>query len=212
MSQIFVQARTDEELQKLKVVFSLEQLLSINKIDQITTTNIRANLLNDDYVGFLSVRNEFVIFRDITNKNKLRYDKYSVVPSIDNTRKFYTIPNQIDMLSNEPIYINLAEGTFDILGIYYHIKNQNLKNQVYAAVCGAAYTSVIKYFISLGLVGDNININIFSDADKDYYWYSKMIKELSPFVNSINIYYNTKEKDYGVHKDQIDLIKLKKNM
>lgn len=203
---------TFEELQKLKVVFSLEQLLTINNIDQVTTSNARANLLNDDYVGFLSVRNEFVIFRDITNKNKLRYDKYSVVHSIDNTRKFYTIPNQIDLLSNEPIYINLAEGTFDILGVYYHIKNQNLKNQVYAAVCGAAYTSVIKYFISLGLVGDNIHINIFSDADKDYYWYSKMIKELSPFVNSINIYYNTKEKDYGVHKDQIDLIKLKKNM
>jgi len=201
---------TFEELQKLKVVFSLEQLLTFNKIDQITTSASRANLLNDDYVGFLSVRNEFVIFRDITNTNKLRYDKYSVVPSIDNTRKFYTIPNQIDILSNEPIYINLAEGTFDILGIYYHVKNQNLKNQVYAAVCGAAYTSVIKYFISLGLVGDNININIYSDNDKDSYWYSKTIKELSPFVNSINIYYNTKEKDYGVHKNQIDLVKMKK--
>ena len=201
---------TFEELQKLKVVFSLEQLLRFNKINEITTNASRANLLNDDYVGFLSVRNEFVIFRDITNKNKLRYDKYSIVPSIDNTRKFYTIPNQIDILSNEPIYINLAVGTFDILGIYYHVKNQNLKNQVYAAVCGAAYTSVIKYFISLGLVGDNINVNIYSDSDKDSYWYSKTIKELSPFVNSINIYYNTKEKDYGVPKDKIDLVKMKR--
>ena len=201
---------TFEELQKLKVVFSLEQLLSTNNIETVTTSKKRANLLNDDYVGFLSVRNEFVIFRDITNKNQLRYDKYSVVPTIDNTRKFYTIPNKIDILTNEPIDINLAEGTFDILGVYYHVKNKKIKNQVYAAVCGSAYTSVIKYFISLGLIGDNINVNIFSDADKDYFWYSKMVKELSPFVNSINIYLNTKSKDFGVHKENIDLIKMKK--
>lgn len=203
---------TFEELQKLKVVFSLEQFLTYNNIETITVDKKRANLLNDDYVGFLSVRNEFIVFRDITNYNRLRYDKYPVIPSLDNTRKFYTIPNQIDILTNEPIYINLAEGTFDILGIYYHIKNQKLKNQVYAAVCGAAYTSVIKYFISLGLVGDNIIVNIFSDSDKDEFWYSKTIKELSPFVKYINIFYNTKSKDYGVHKDMIDLVQSKKYM
>jgi len=203
---------TFEELQKLKVIFSLEQLLAINEIDKVTVNSSRANSLNDDYVGFLSVRNEFIIFRDITNNNKLRYDKYSIMPSIDNTRKFYTIPNKIDILTNEPIYINLAEGTFDILGVFYHIKNKQLHNQIYTAVCGSAYTSVIKYFISTGLVGDNIIINIFSDNDKDEYWYSKMVKEISPFVNSINIYYNTKSKDYGVHKDKIDLIQSKKNI
>lgn len=201
---------TFEELQKLKVIFSLEQLLSVNKIDTITTSATRANTLNDDYVGFLSVRNEFVVFRDITDRNKLRYDKYSIMPSIDNTRKFYTIPNQIDMMTTEPIYINLAEGTFDILGVFYHIKQQELKNQIYAAVCGSAYTSVVKYFISLGLVGDNIHVNIYSDSDKDYYWYSRMINELSPFVKSIKIYYNSKAKDYGVHKDKIDLVRMKK--
>ena len=132
------------------------------------------------------------------------------MPSIDNTRKFYTIPNQIDMMTTEPIYINLAEGTFDILGVFYHIKQQELKNQIYAAVCGSAYTSVVKYFISLGLVGDNIHVNIYSDSDKDYYWYSRMINELSPFVKSIKIYYNSKAKDYGVHKDKIDLVRMKK--
>lgn len=199
-----------EELQHLKVVFSLEQLLAINNIDEVTVNSRRANLLNDDYLGFLSVRNEFVVFRDITNKNKLRYDKYSIRPSLDNTRKFYTIPNKIDLLTNEPIYINLAEGTFDILGIYFHVKNKNIKNQVYAAVCGSAYTSVIKYFLSLGLVGDNVIINIFSDNDKDEYWYIRMIEELSPFVHSINLYYNTKYKDYGTVKDNIDLVISKK--
>jgi len=203
---------TFEELQRLKVIFSLEEFLKINHIDNVTVRAERANLLNDDYVGFLSVRNEFITFRDITNKNKMRYDKYTIVPNLEDTRKFYTIPNKIDILTNEPISINLAEGTFDILGVYYHIKNQNIKNQVYAAVCGSAYTSVVKYFLSLGLVGDNITINIFSDSDKDTYWYYRLIQELKPFVKEINIFYNTKEKDYGVHKDDIDLIKVKKDM
>lgn len=200
---------TFEELQKLKVIFSLENLLRINNIDEVTVNASRANLLNNDYVGFLSVRNEFVVFRDITNKNKMRYDKYSINRNLDNSRKFYTIPNSIDIMSNDEININLAEGTFDILGVYYHIKNQKIKNQIYAAVCGSAYSSVIKYFLSLGLIGDNIIINIFSDADKDEYWYSKTIKELKPFVKDINIFYNTKFKDYGVPKEKIDLIKIK---
>lgn len=201
---------TFEELQRLKVIFSLEQFLKYNNIDEVTTNAERANLLNNDYIGFLTVRNEFIVYRDITDSNKLRYDKYSVIKSIDNSRKFYTIPNHIDILTDDDIYINLAEGTFDILGIFYHVKNQKLKNQIYAAVCGAAYTSVIKYFLSLGLIGDNIIINIYSDNDKNYYWYKNMIEELSPFVKSINIFYNVKAKDYGVHKDQIELVKYNK--
>lgn len=201
---------TFEELQQLKVIFSLEQFLIHNKIEEVTTNSERANLLNNDYVGFLTIRNEFIIYRDITNNNKLRYDKYSIIKSFDNTRKFYTIPNNIDLLTDETIHINLAEGTFDILGIFYHVKNQKIKNQIYAAVCGSAYTSVIKYFLSLGLVGDNIIINIYSDADKDYYWYKKMIEELSPFVKEINLFYNTKSKDYGVPKNEIELVKLNK--
>jgi len=196
-----------KQLVDLKVVFSLEEFLIHNKIDEVNAKKQRANRLNDDYVGFLSARNEYIIYRDITGKNKLRYDKYTIVENIENNRKFYVIPTSIDVMNNEPIYINLAEGVFDILGVYFHINNQNAKNNVYVAICDSSYANAIKYFLCHGLIGENVVINIFSDSDHDLYFYKNMMAELSPWVNKINIYYNSIGKDYGVPKDQISLEK-----
>lgn len=191
----------------LKVVFSLQSFLNHNKIDSIATNKNTAQMLDNDYVGFLSVKNESIVFRDITGKNKARYFKYSIYPNIENTKKFYVIPNSIDVVTSEPVYINMAEGVFDILGVYYHINNKNLFNQIYVAICDSSYAGVIKYFLGLGLIGENVIINIFSDADHDTYFYSRIISELSPWVNKINLFYNSKSKDYGVPKDEIELYK-----
>ena len=152
---------TVKQLLKFKVVFSLEEFLIYNKINEVNAKKSRANRLNDDYVGFLSARNEYIIYRDITNKNKLRYDKYTIVDNIENNRKFYIIPTTIDVMKYEKIYINMTEGVFDILGVYFHINNQNEENNLYVAICDSSYTNVIKYFLSHGLIGDNIIINIF---------------------------------------------------
>ena len=77
---------------------------------------------------------------------------------------------------------------------------------LYVAVCGAGFLSVLKYIISMGLTC-NVDINIFSDADRAPYFYKNIKKELSPWVNSINLYYNSKSKDYGVTRDEINLVK-----
>ena len=53
----------------------------------------------------------------------------------------------------------------------------------------------------------NVDINIFSDADRGPGFYKKLYKELNPWVNNINLYYNRKSKDYGVTKNEIELIK-----
>lgn len=189
----------------LKVVFSLQTFLEHNKIDVVNANAETALTLNNDYVGFLSVKNEYIVFRNVTESNKPRYYKYSIYPNIENARKFYSIPNSIDIISESPVIINMAEGVFDILGVYYHINNKNLDNQLYVAVCDSGYSSVIKYFLGLGLIGKDIIINIFSDSDHDVYFYNKLLKELTPWVGKINIFYNRKSKDYGVPKDMIDL-------
>lgn len=194
------------ELMKLKAVFSLEELLVQNNIKELTLSSNRASILDRDYVGFLTIRNEFVIYRDITNKNKLRYDKYSVFKNLDNTRKFYSIPVNIDLMSTDNIYINLAEGVFDILGVYYHVMKQNTDNNIYVAVTGSAYASVIKYFIQLGIFGDNVIVNIYSDKDKEPYFYKRLKYELGKWVGDIRLYYNEYSKDFGVPKDKICVI------
>lgn len=200
---------TIEDIEKFKIIFSLEQFLDTNKINTVSGKPDRARLLNEDYVGFLNSSNDQIIYRDITDKNKKRYDKYKINPDILESRKFYTIPTTIDITTHKDVIINMAEGVFDILGVYYHVKHQN-DNELYVAICDSEYTSVIKYFLGLGLIGDNIIINIYSDNDHPPYFYKHMIDELSIWVKSINLFYNEKSKDYGVHKDNIQIVKNKK--
>lgn len=197
---------TIDDIQRFKIIFSLEQFLSTNKINEVTCKPDRARRLNEDYVGFLTSSNDHIIYRDITGKNKMRYDKYTIIPEIDNSKKFYTIPKTIDIVSNKPVIINMAEGVFDILGIYYNVKKQN-DDEIYVAICDSSYIPVIKYFLSLGLVGDNIIINIFSDSDHQPYFYKNLFSELSVWVKKINLFYNNKSKDFGVPKSEIEIFK-----
>jgi hypothetical protein len=198
---------TFEELAELKVVFKLGQFLRNNKIEKLTVGKDKAVMLHEDYMGFLTVRGEFINFRQVDNKRKgKRYEVYKVFNSLDNTRKFYTIPNEIDLLTPEPVTINISEGVFDILGVYYHVNGMKKKNQIYTAVCGAGYVNVIKYFIKMG-VFDNVIVNIYSDDDKSPYYYKDLAKELKPWVQEINLFYNERSKDFGVPKHQIRVIR-----
>lgn len=202
---------TVEEMVAMKIVFRLGEFLKYNDVETLTVNKQKALALHNDYLGFLTGRNEFINFRQVTPNNKFkRYENYSIFKGLDNTRRFYIIPNEIDLLTNEKIVINISEGPFDIQGVYHHIFDKDSNNMIYAAVCGSAYVTVIKYFIKMGIYG-NVDINIFSDNDKKPQFYKKMIEELSPWINKFNIYYNDheKENDFGVPKDRIKMVKRK---
>ena len=77
-------------------------------------------------------------------------------------------------------------------------------NMVYAAINGSGYLNVIKYILEQGLLCD-VNVNIFSDADRAPDYYKNMISNLSPFVNNIRLFYNDIGKDYGVPANEIKL-------
>ena len=77
-------------------------------------------------------------------------------------------------------------------------------NMVYAAINGSGYLNVIKYILEQGLLCD-VNVNIFSDADRPPDYYRKMITTIAPFVNDIRLFYNSIGKDYGVKKNEIKL-------
>lgn len=197
---------TFEELADLKVIFKLGQFLEFNEIETMTVGKEKAISLHNDYMGFLTAKNEFINFRQVYDSKFKRYEKYSVLKNLDNTRKFYTIPNEIDLLTTKRITLNIAEGPFDIAGIFYNVFDKERHNMIYTAVCGAGYVSVIKYFIKMGVI-DNVDVNIFSDDDRGPGFYKKMVKELSPWVNEFNLFYNEKSKDFGVPKKDIKIVK-----
>lgn len=198
-----------EELQNLKIVLSLKDFLLHNKIQNITCDAKRAVQINNDYVGFLSLKNNFIIFRDITDKHKERYIKYTLEKDLMNHGTFYSIPNIIDILTTGKIELHLAEGTFDILGVYHHITNKDIYNKIYVSVTGGDYVSPIKYFLNLGIV-DNVDIHIYSDSEVPKYFYTKHIKKkFDIWVDNIYIHYNELSKDCGVPKEQISLLTYK---
>lgn len=202
---------TFDDWVKYKTIFNLAHFFKVNRIENMTVNLNRARLLNTNYVGLLTVRNDFINFRNLYEDSNLRYDKYRIFDELDNSRKFYTIPNEIDLLTTETITINMAEGTFDIHGVFHHIMNGETHNQIYVAVCGSAFTSVLKYFIQMGVIG-NVVVNIFSDNNHKLNFYKPMKKELSQWVREFNVYYNTildkkGKSDYGVPKEQIEIVK-----
>lgn len=192
-----------EELHNKKIVYDFLGLLKYNHIEKLYGNAEHLKALQTDHVGFLSARNDFINFRDMTGNHK-RYYIYKIKRDLDTTGKFYIMPNKIDPFDNGIKTINIAEGVFDILGVYYNILNKYDYNTVYAAINGSGYLNVIKYILEQGLLCD-VNVNIFSDADRAPDYYTNMVKTLAPFVNDIRLFYNEIGKDYGVPKDQVKL-------
>lgn len=196
-----------QELVSLKVCFNFADFLRTNEISTLNVSKPILNKLHNNYVGFISTNNDFIQFRDITGQEeRYRYYNYDVYKTIDRSRNFYSVPNKIDLMATEDIHIVLAEGIFDILGVFYHVFDNKLDNMIYSAVCGCGFASVIKYYLRKGLTGKNIHITIFSDMDKTPEFYSHIFEEVIDWVGSITLCYNAKSKDCGVPKTSIEII------
>lgn len=194
-----------EDVRNLKIILSLGDFLIYNKIDIVNCTEYIAKKIEADYVGFLSLKNNFIVFRDITGKHKERYIKYTIEKDLLNNGTFYTIPVNIDLLTTDKIEIHLAEGTFDTLGVFYHVMDKQTYNKIYVSVTGGNYIAPIKYFLNLGIIG-NVDVHIYSDQGVGLNFYRRNVKnKIAMFVDNIYVHYNERSKDCGVTKDKISL-------
>lgn len=200
-----------ENLESLKVVFSLKDFLEVNDIKPNMKYKGFNKVINNDYVGFLSSNNDYIVFRNTLLNDNLRYVKYDLFNSMDTGNIIYNVPGmQCDLFADE-VNLNICEGTFDALGLFCHVKKYDKVNNIYAACCGSGYLNAIKYFLKLGFI-DNLRVNIYSDSDKDlkYYRKIKIYEQIEPWVKSIDIYYNELGKDYGVPAKYIKVTKAMK--
>ena len=203
-----------KDLYNLKINLSLNELLKINGIkikqDQIPYYE---NLSNYG-ISFISAYNDYVIVRDISKSNKLRkrYTNINIFENYENVTKAYCMPTEIDLLDPSPCVINISEGVFDIISVYHNLNiDKKYKNQIYLAACGSGIINVlVSYIQQYGLI--NSKINIFSDGDVNIDKYSPMRKlELYLKKFDVDVYYNSYkgEKDFGVPKNRINVIKAK---
>lgn len=194
---------TYKSMEYLRMVFSIKDFITLNELKLNSKYYKARYYLENDMIGFLSSSRETIIMRSINKDSKIRYIKYSVFEDNLAPDQMYIIPTKVNPLAKE-INLNITEGTFDILGVFFHVTNRDMNNSIYAAIGGSAYKRVIQYFLKKGFIS-NLNVNIYSDNDKKPEFYYKLFKEFSPWVKSFRLFYNAKEgeKDFGVTKDRI---------
>lgn len=201
-----------EEIGYLKIITSLYDFLLLNSITESPFKKDMRMLLERDYVGFLSVGNSHILFRDITETHKYPWIKYPIEEECRKNRVMYGINDAIDVYGDQTVIVNLCEGVMDALGIHFHLMN-GCDNVMNIAVGGRNYNTLIRYLISLGIIGSNVRLNLYIDNDVVYnnkdgkkrfserdYWY---LTKYKPIFNKINLITNLRNKDYGVKKELI---------
>lgn len=192
----------------MKIILNLKDLLKENKLKPTRHNNI-IDQLDSNFVGFISFDNAFISMRNLeigkvySNIDK-RYINYNIFDSFENTKRFYTIPTTLDITNINPIKLNIAEGAFDILGIYYNLFNGKSDNSIFTSVGGSGYLGLIRFFVVTQKLF-NLEIHIYADNDieRDKMIYiSNLIKPFGfRFYLHRNIYPG--EKDFGVPKNRI---------
>lgn len=191
---------------RLKIITSLREFLKINNLGIDKKDKKICLMLEENYVGFLSMSNAYILFRDITDKSNIRWFKYRIDKNLPKGTPIYAIESSVDIFTPEDIYVNISEGTLDIASVYINMGYINEENTVNIANGGKFYKTVINHVISKGIVGGNVILNIWSDADHRYddnvydttlEYYKKQLNKYVYLFKEVNIIYNAKEKDFG---------------
>lgn len=196
---------TKDMYDDMKVISNLSKFLKINDLNPTCSMDM-LNEVSDHYVGFMTARGTHIWFRNLYDSQNIRWYKYPVLQSYDKSKNYYSIRNSVDVLSDDDITINLSEGVFDCLSIAYNLDNLDAIN---IAVGSTDYVPAINHLITLGLVGDNIHLNIYSDNDGNsstsIHTYKKVLNKYKSIFGSIDVFYNTLSKDCGVPRKDIRL-------
>lgn len=190
---------TYDDYSKFKILWNIENVVKYIRDDATRHTLPD----NRESISFLSDDRTAMMTRTFLDSSKLghQWRKIRILPSHNHT--CYTIKVSLDLFTKETIYVNIAEGIFDILSVYKNFNDG--PNSVFFAALGSDYISTLEYAILRGFVGNNIVIKIYIDQginEKELYSY---LREMKWMFNSIYVYKNIKGKDVG---ERIDTIKL----
>ena len=184
-----------------------------NRIQQYTRHPNIVQQLNDNFVGFLSLDNNFVNMRRLCREGVVydsidkRYINYNIHGKKDNTEKMYVMPTVLDLTIPRKVNIHVAEGPFDILSIRYNLRQNESDFSIFAAVTGSGYRGLVMHLINTFKIF-YFDLHVYPDNDK--FGDTRMVEELnyliSPYGATLyehrNIYPG--EKDFGVSLSNID--------
>ena len=196
---------TYEELQRLKIVLNLSDLLNENNITNLTREPFIVEQLDKNFIGFISIDNAFLNMRRLCDEGVVyksidkRYINYKIIDKFDTSERFYTIPTTVDLSMNTRVKIHIAEGPFDILSIYKNVRHE--EPGIYTSVGGSNIKGNILYFLQkYELPYSEIHIY----PDNDQYGSTKRMQYIAQWLKPMRIpmyiHRNTapNQKDFGV--------------
>ena len=191
---------TAEDYDKFKIVWDL------NNIYDLVSNKVKNTLPNNtDSISFLSDDKSTLIIRTMKENSSERWRKVRLNNS-DN-RIFYTIKSMVNLFSQDKIYVNIAEGIFDVLSIY---KNFNTGNDsAYIATLWIDNIGAMDYAMMKGFVGSNVIVKIYIDSNINYKDLIRKLKQHKWKFGSIFVYKNIIGKDIGVNIKDIKLAEFK---
>ena len=200
-----------QELNKLKIVLSLNDFLNINNVTNLTRDPNIINQLDLNFIGFLSIDNAFFNMRRVCEKGLLiksidkRYINYKIFNDVFNTsERFYTIPTTVDLNDPNRIKIHIAEGPFDILSIYKNLRKE--ETGIYSSIAGSNYKGLAMYFLERYKL-PYVEFHFYPDNDKagSNNKFKYIANYFKPLGIPIFIHRNTfpGEKDFGVPVNRI---------
>jgi len=193
-----------EDYGKLKLIFNVSEFLYVNKLIPLKKYQDFIRDYDKDYIGWLSVKNEYIILRDITNHHEKRYIKFNIFGMESNAHSFYTIQNQINTITQDPIRIVTAEGPFDIMSIVYNIYGGIIPNCIFMSTNHGAFYNPLLYYMNKGIVGSNVYIDIYQDSDS-IMDYQLLRNQMKIYTKNFSLYGNAIGKDFGVPKNEFEI-------
>lgn len=193
-----------------KIIFNIADVLQVNNITKLTRYKNILEQLNQYFVGFLSLDNNFINLRRLCQENIVyesidkRYVNYNIHDKQDNTEKFYVMPVNINASIPTRIQIHIAEGPFDILSIRHNLRKD--PNAIYAAIGGSAYKGLVMHIINT-LYLYFVEVHIY--PDNDIHGRNRVMEDLSDYLKPYNIplYVHRNifpgQKDFGVSLEKI---------
>lgn len=196
-----------QDLARFKIILNLYDYINANTVGTLTRNKDMCDLIDKFFIGFLSLDNAYINMRRLVPENKLpkfideRYINYNIYGFQDNSRRYYVIPTQINTC--QKVKIHIAEGVFDILGVYLNTDSDKA-NSIFAAIGGKSYMSLTKFFmLEYGFM--NFELHIYVDNDVDNFEIQKIANLVKPIGVEIFMHRNLfqGEKDYGVRRENI---------
>lgn len=187
-----------------KIALNLQNLIIDNRIQELTRDERSVVELGESFLGFLSMNNGYVTMKNlrpgkVSKYVDHKYVDYPLFKSESNSRRFYSIPTQLNLIDPTPIKVHIAEGCFDMLGIFYHVCGGNRYQNLYINCGDKAYNNVIKMLLKdYGLINCEFYLYPDNDVDtRDIY--------ADTFGRPLHIIRNRYpgEKDFGVPESRI---------